>query len=235
MISGRQDNRRRQEKRTVVPVLLTGTFPGAYYFPGANGGPQRGTFQHERRREQSFFVPRARVTTGASPRADHQERVMFRTIVISVLAVSASAIASGGMAERAGWGRYYGLNWGGTSNRQSAFIGVFGGDFLSAYSVSTAGPGAAIMDGVRVHSRGAGLRSHAISSHGLLPVLDTCASSCRLPDPDPGKYRPPSLSSNTRSMRKMPVQPHRTTRTEVPGIAATITSRSGRAAGATVP
>ena len=83
---------------------------------------------------------RARVTTGASPRTGHQERVMFRKIVISILAVSASGIASGGMAERAGWGRYYGLNWGGTSNRQAAFIGVLGGDFLSAYSASTAGP-----------------------------------------------------------------------------------------------
>ncbi len=70
---------------------------------------------------------------------------MFRTIVISVLAVSASGIASGGLAERAGWGRYYGLNWRETSNRQSAFIGVFGGDFLSAYSVSTAGPDAATL------------------------------------------------------------------------------------------
>ena len=139
VISGRQDNRRRQEKRTVVPVLLTRTFLGAYYFPGTKGGPQRGTSQHERRSERSYFMPRARVTTGVSPRADHQEQVMFRTIVISVLSVSACGMASGGMAQLAGWGPYYGLNWGQSPDRQAAFIGIFGGDFVGAYSAPAAG------------------------------------------------------------------------------------------------
>jgi hypothetical protein len=64
---------------------------------------------------------------------------MFRKIVISVLAVSAGGIASGGVAERADWGRYYGLNWGELPDRQAAFIGVYGGDFVSAYSATAAG------------------------------------------------------------------------------------------------